>query len=117
MKKIILIFLLATNICLAQKKIAIVITGYDNTRDNWEICNVNFADTSYYQIDQKAISVFEKDSIYYNLYSEINPWDKSEYEVCDFHYYTDRWGSDCWLNVYDVIFYIARKKLISLGKL
>ncbi len=117
MKKILLILLLGIGVLWGQKKIAIVITGYDNIQDSFEVCNVTFVDTTYYIIDQRAWTVFEKDSIYYPFCSEIVPWDKKNYDFCNFYIHTDFWGSWDFYNSYPIVFCLARQKLISLGKL
>lgn len=117
MKKLLLILFLATNVSVAQKKVALVITGYDTKMDDWEKSNVTFVDTSYWVIPELALSTYKEDTSKYLQVSQIKPWDTKGYEICEFHYYLDRWGTDCWLNIYGVIFHIARQKLISLGKL
>lgn len=115
MRKILLIFLLIGGVLNAQKQIGIVITGYDLKKDDWENAKVTFVDTSYYQIDAKAWSVLEKDSVFYNLYQEI-PQIKGV-ELCNFYMYADFWGSDSFYNSYEVLFNIVKNRLTSLRKL
>lgn len=116
MKKLIFLIFILGNL-VAQKNIAIVITGYDQKKDDWEKSKVAFVDTSYYQIDEKAWSVMERDSIYYSLFTEVAPKDKSGFDICTFYHYTDFWGSDHFFNAFPVLFEITKRKLISLHKM
>lgn len=114
MKQLLLILFLATNICVAQKKIAIVITGYDGMADSIMVSNVNFVDTSYWQVDEKLWYKAKDSGLY-----EINPWIKSEYELFNVYSCTDFYGTQegFWFIDQDIILAIARRKLIYLGKM
>lgn len=115
MKKLLLILFLATNIGVAQKNIALVITGYDTKMDDWEKATPTFADTSYWVIDEDVFWKSKPQSI--EGCHAINPWDKTKYEVCEAYFYTDFFGTSSWLNASDIIMVLIRQKLISLGKL